>query len=296
MARIPGQPYVYLLLDPRKRGSAGIFYVGKGKNLRAADHEPEAIRELKALAANTDDEGKRVRLTRKLDTIASLRAAGQQVQIEILAGNDGLGLQAQDALLVESGLIAALRMTELGNRIAGHGVRLLSRHAFTVDRKSGHASLPDGRRAVIVPVKGVWGGVDVAGTLTGSAEAEKWHNAHRLWSKIAPWRVEQIQQDAATLNPVLLIALGRHPNSKHPNLVVGVWELQNAICTDEPKGGNPKRGGGVTKEGLGWIFERRDRPERRSTLAVRKALVDNILCDNGTPKERPQDRAYLGDW
>ena len=91
--------YVYTLADP---GSGKEFYVGKGTGNRVFSHITEAIEN----PVESD----------KLDKIRQIRAAGQDVEHEIIRH----GMSEEEAFEVESALIDFIGLPELTNRIGGY--------------------------------------------------------------------------------------------------------------------------------------------------------------------------------
>lgn len=93
--------YVYLLSDPR---TGEIFYVGKGVGNRVFAHAEDAL------------EGERE--SDKLDRIRAIRAAGDEVQHELVR----FGLNERTAFEVEAAAIELLGLSDLTNVVAGHHV------------------------------------------------------------------------------------------------------------------------------------------------------------------------------
>jgi hypothetical protein len=210
MSRKPGtdaaqEHYVYLLRDPRKKHWAtSIFYVGKGTKHRSVDHLKEALAELKALRADAPRDDK-PQLSEKIKRIAEIQATGRPVRIDVIAGHGHAGLTDDRARDIEAGLIAALRMTELGNKIAGRGIRLVPQSSFTRAAASERRALPTGVKAVVVPVSEVWGGTDYTGTLISAPEDAVWKNARQLWSPIAASVAADISERATSGTPAVLL-------------------------------------------------------------------------------------------
>ena len=94
--------YVYLYVDPR---DDAVFYVGKGKGIRALSH----------LSDRSE--------TEKARRIAELRKLGMEPSIEILR----YGLTQKEALHVEAAAIELLGIESLTNRVQGHSFELKRR-------------------------------------------------------------------------------------------------------------------------------------------------------------------------
>lgn len=290
-----GNSYVYLLRDPNISDPIqSIFYVGKGTGLRAGQHALEAERQLSELADTVDGTADQAEVDHKLARLRALLASNTQPQVDVLTPADGTGLATSTAFDIEAALIAVLRMTELGNKVRGHRIRLVPESVF--DRASTAKLVPVPARytAIAVPVDGLWGGRDYAGTLLSADASSQWENARQLWSSLKADRVTRIEALAKTDCPAVLIALAKHPRPERRNIVVGVFELVSAHQTERMKG-DYWRGEHYVKSHPGWEFTRREpREERSSTVALRKQLLGNILsAADGTPKTRPQDRHYL---
>lgn len=272
--------YVYLLRDPRVRDFLqSIFYVGKGTSLRAADHMREAR---SSLAADPSAE-----LSEKQSVLTELDSAGLKPKIEILAFCDGTGISECEAYAAEAALIELVRASKhLTNVVAGQRLRLLPGHAFATASAAVRADLPQDVDAVVVPVDGLWGGRDFAGTLLTASRDEVWENMRRTWSRFAPARVERIR-NASTGNPVVMIGLSRDPHGKHRNIVVGVEPLENV---HESSLASDRKGSDDVAPYNGWVATRRqDTPE---VVALRRKLIGNELWVNGSARGRPQDRNY----
>jgi hypothetical protein len=102
--------YVYLLKDPRNQK---VFYVGKGCDNRVFMHASDALNEF-----NESD---------KLDTIREIRKSGLNVIYFILRHSLTSGI----ALEIESAMIDFLGLSELKNKVKGHGS--LTKGLKTVD-------------------------------------------------------------------------------------------------------------------------------------------------------------------
>jgi len=283
--------YVYLLRDPRVEDPVrSVFYVGKGTGLRALDHAQEARQDLVALAEETQTSTERVALSAKLSRINEIEAAGHDVAVDVLASADGSGITDSAALDVEAALIALLRMTELGNKVKGHKIRLMTENAFSRMAEATLVDLPESTSAITVSVSGVWGGQDYAGTLLGTPDAEIWDNARQIWPSLTGAQ-DRIRALARTEAPAVLIALAKHPSRS--NIVVGVYELVDAVATERSIGGNTKPDGGVTKPQAGWEFHRCEADECASTTLLRSKILGNTLAIAGEPVRRTERPQYL---
>lgn len=292
--------YVYLLRDPRESDFLrSIFYVGKGTRNRALAHRKDALSKLgiEEDRSDVDDDSSNAKEAR----IRAIRDAGRKEEIEVLLESSLKPIAESTAFAVESALIEVLRLGQgdgLTNQARGHGLQLLPAAAFSVGDTAGEVELPDGVSAVIVPVNGIWGGSDYAGTLMMAADDEIWENCRRTWSRFGIDRVKTISNRAGTDNPVLLLGLAKDPSGDKKNIIVGVYPLKAVHESSDPedrKGGhwNNLRGGGTkwVEEYNGWVF---DRDEKEHELS--KDLLRQVLTVNGLPKGRPQDRAFAGSW
>lgn len=145
-------------------------------------------------------------------------------------------------------------------------------------------TLPEDSHAVAVPVTGLWGGRDYAGTLLAADDDELWENARQLWQAVAAPRAADIARLAATDRPAVLLALTPHPDPARRNVVVGVFELAAARRTDRP----------LPSGGPGWEFDRTPpEQERAATTALRERLLGHTLARaDGTRVRRTQNRSY----
>lgn len=173
--------YIYLLKDPRIDDPlTSIFYVGKGKGLRADQHRREALWG-HATIAEFDADAQSV--SRKDALLRELEAAGLEPTIELLVGPDGGGVSEDRAYAGEAALIEVLRAGgRLTNVRPGDTLRLTSGASAFRSHDVQRIELPDEFAAVVVPVNGIWGGRDVAGTMLAASDDEIWGNARRTWS------------------------------------------------------------------------------------------------------------------
>lgn len=285
----PGMSYVYLLCDPRKpHFPENVFYVGKGTGSRADAHRIAAI-----TSDVEENDPAKLALLREID------AAGVVPEIRVIANKDLSGISDDQAFDIEAALIAVLGLNTLVNQVSGHRLTLIPSELFNGEKRDA-AELPADVRAVYVPVSGLWGGVDYAGTILSAQDGEVWENARRTWSRFGSDRVDRIAAAAGTLLPVLLLALARDPAGSTRNVVVGVFELSRVHKSNDPR---DQKGGGTRTDGSpiplysGWVFERVHTDEESDwTSYTRRVLLGRELTWNGSPVERPQDRSYLGDW
>ncbi|NKR29279.1 hypothetical protein GS504_28385 [Rhodococcus hoagii] len=280
--------YVYLLCDPRAPSFPGnVFYVGKGTGARADAHRIDAI------TADVTENA-----PEKISVLRAIEAAGMTLEIRVIANKDLTGIRDDQAFDIEAALIAVLCLDHLTNKVNGHRLGLFPSEVFAGAKRES-ADLPDGVRAVHVPVNGVWGGADYAGTMLSAQDDAVWDNARRTWSPFAQWRSATISDSAGTPDPVLLLALAKDPAGHARNVVVGVFELSHVYQSADPN----DRKGGFRKDGTpvpeypGWVFERTSvNAETTLTAETRDALLGRQLTLDGAPVERRQDRSYLGNW
>jgi hypothetical protein len=282
--------YVYLLRDPRNDDRrTNIFYVGKGKNLRASQHELYAAR-LRLMAAPKSDE-----VRRKLAILDELADEGRAPEIDMVATSNFEGLKSDEAFLVEAALIATLEMTELGNEVLGHRIRLIPDSAYRVAALSKGVVLPGEPLFVGVPVSGIWGGANLLGNLLGGGDSEVWGNAEKNWSRIAPRRVDKIAAQANTDQPVILLALDSNPTDGKKCIVVGVFQLRSAQLSGLKKGGYADAKGHYVEEHDGWSFARVPNEHEAPIVAsLRAELLGHSPIDAiKGPIRKPQDRSYF---
>ena len=288
--------YVYMLRDPREADRLkSIFYVGKGTGNRALQHSADALSELTDALKATDDIDIQKLLSAKIQTLQAITAENHDVLIDILAYAGGQGFTSELAFSIEAALIAVLDMTELGNKVRGHAIRLMPDNVFVTANEAELKPLPAGAAIMAVPVKGLWGGRDYAKTILGANEQQIWDNARQLWTKVASSKVNKIERCAGTNDPVVLLALAERPGKSGQNIVVGVFELKTARETKTMKGGHLNADGQTVPLYLGWEFVRTDvSHEDPSTTAMRNDLLGNTLTDiDSLPIVRRQNFGYL---
>lgn len=294
--------YVYLLRDPREPDfHRSIFYVGKGTGTRALAHRADAL-----LTAGIKDESSDVDATvlrAKEDRLRDIHEAGLVEEIDVLIDPSGTAIGETSAFAVESALIEILgkgQIHSLTNRVRGHRLRLMPATALSMGHNAEEVELPADVAAVIVPVNGIWGGRDYAGTLIQASDDEIWENGRRTWSRFSLQKLRTISDRAGTDNPVLLLALAKDPTGEKKNIIVGVYPLSVARESSDPldrKGGYWTGGGGGggerkwVDEYNGWVLERDER-----ALEISATLLHKVLTVDGVPKGRPQDRSYAGNW
>lgn len=214
-----GGAYVYLLRDPDVADPIkSIIYVGKGTGFRGGQHTLDARRELERLKNEADDDATEADLRRKIAMLSDLIKRGQEARIDVLAYADGQTMSDRMAFGIEAALIEVLAMTELGNQVKGHAVRMMPESVFTKANKSRLVTLPAGATAISVSVKGLWGGRDYTGTLIAATEDQVWENARQLWVPMAACEAATVTSLAGTDDPAVLIALAKHPDPKKKNL------------------------------------------------------------------------------
>lgn len=288
--------YVYLLRDPDVADPIkSIIYVGKGTGFRGGQHTRDARRELERLKNEADDDATEADLGRKIAMLNDLGTRGQEARIDVLAYADGQTLTDRLAFGIEAALIEVLAMTELGNQVKGHAVRMMPESVFTKANRSKPVTLPAEATAISVSVKGLWGGRDYTGTLIASTEDQVWENARQLWVPMAAREAATVTSLAATDDPVVLIALAKHPDPEKKNLVVGVFELSEARETSRLKGGGEDRLGKPIKEYFGWEFLRTSTDaEKPATTLLRTTLMGNTLVTaDGQPVRRTENPYYV---
>lgn len=292
--------YVYLLRDPREPDfHRSIFYVGKGTGNRALAHRADALLAL-GIQDDSSDVGAKV-LRAKEDRLRDIHDAGLVEEVDVLIDPSVAPIAETTAFAVESALIEVLgqgQLYGLTNRVRGQRLRLMPGTALSTGHTAEAVELPPSVAAVIVPVNGIWGGRDYAGTLIQASDDEIWENSRRTWSRFSLERQRTISDRAGTDNPVLLLALAKDPNGEKQNVIVGVYPLtvarESADHTDRKGGywtGGDERKRRWVDEYNGWVLERDER-----ALAISAPLLHNVLTVDGTPKGRPQDRGYVGNW
>lgn len=292
--------YVYLLRDPREPDfHRSIFYVGKGTSSRALAHRADALSRMDILDDPSEDDAESIRA--KEDRLREIHDAGCVEAIDVLLGPSLTPIPESTAFAVESALIEVLRRgqsTGLTNRVRGHRLRLTPATALAIGTSAQEVSLPEGVAAVIVPVNGLRGGRDYAGTLSQATDDEIWENCRRAWSRFSAERLRVIRDRAGSDNPVLVLGLAENQTATKSNVIIGVYSLKAVHESHDPanrKGGYYRRDLGGrdrwVEEYAGWVLERDDTKPSLSSI-----LLHQTLTEGGTPKRRPQDRAYVGDW
>lgn len=297
---MPNKYYVYVLRDPRDSDYRhSIFYVGKGTGYRALDHREDALSRIGISEdlSDADPETQQAKEAR----LQEIHAAGHKEKIDILIDPSMHPIDQTTAFAVEAALIEVLgqgQLASLTNRVRGHSLRLVPGRSFSVGDSAAEVELPPDTLAVVVPVSGIWGGRDYAGTLIQASDDEIWENSRRTWSKFAPRRQQLIRNRADTDNPILLLALAADPSRRRANIIVGVYPLTSAReSTDEVdrKGGHWRKSRAGEDEWVehynGWVLERSDRD-----VEIAGQLLHNVLMVNGVELVRPQDRSYVGPW
>lgn len=297
---MPNKYYVYLLRDPRESDfHRSIFYVGKGTGTRALAHRVDALEALGIRDDSSDVDAKVLRA--KEERLRAIHDAGLVEEIDVLIDPSRAPIAESEAFAVESALIEVLgqgRLNGLTNQLRGQRLRLMPSTALSVGNTAEAVELPAGVAAVIVPVNGIWGGRDYAGTLIQASDDEIWENSRRTWSQFSIKRQRTISDRAGTSNPVLLLALAKDPTGERENVIVGAFPLtaahESADKADRKGGywaGADDEQRRWVDEYNGWVLERDERAHEISTN-----LLHNVLTVDGAPKRRPQDRGYVGSW
>lgn len=219
--------YVYLLRDPREADyHRSIFYIGKGTRVRALRHRTDALVALGIQDDPSEVDGEVQRA--KDNRLREIHDAGLEEVIDVLVGPAMEPIAETTAFAVESALIEVLghgQLNGLTNRVRGHKMRLMPARSLSVGSQAKEVELPSDIAAVIVPINGIWGGRDYAGTLLQTSDKEVWENSRRTWSRVSAARQRTIIDRAGTDNPVLLLALAADPSGTNANIIVGVYPI-----------------------------------------------------------------------
>lgn len=213
--------YVYLLVDPAKKGVESIFYVGKGNKRRAESH----------LKENPKIEGE------KHKKIQEIENRGQNVKIEILRHN----LTEDEAIEVESSTIDLIGKENLTNKQYGHYKKIKGRCPYSQNIIIGAKELTDMD----------WRSLEKQGTmLVNLAQsysldltAQELYDATRGWWKMADPRHKNIKYVLAIYNSIIqevyepvgwfkagsTFMLNRRPEAKHKER----WEFVGHLATDK---------------------------------------------------------------
>jgi|GEM_PF-3409354 len=294
-----GNFYVYLLRDPREADYLrSIFYVGKGTGTRPVAHRADALGSIEEWEDTSAADVESIRA--KNERLRAIHEAGLVEEIDVLVGQPGPATSETTAFAVESALIEVLghgQRKGLTNRVRGHGLRLQPATAFSVGTTAEEVGLPKGVAAVVVPVNGVWGGTDYAGTVLQASEDEIWENSRRTWTRFAADRQATIRARAGSDNPVLLLALAKDPGGHVANIVVGVFALASAEESTDPE---DRKGGYwlTSDDGKRWVDEYPGWTMSRDAEAPELApsLLHKVLTVDGIPLRRHQQHRYVGAW
>lgn len=211
--------YVYLLMDPAKKGIESIFYVGKGKNRRAENH----------LKENPKKEGN------KHKKIKEIERRGQQVKIEILRHH----LTEDEALEVESSTIDLIGIENLTNVQHGHYKKKKGRSCYSDTILTGTEEITDTawkeleKQGALV--------LNLAKSYSWNLTAQELYDAARGWWKIAEQNRKTIKYVLAVHNGIVQeiyepvgwfkagsTMLNKTPNDRQKDL----WEFVGHIATD----------------------------------------------------------------
>lgn len=283
--------YVYLLRDPR---DGQVFYVGKGTGARADDHRRRLAR-AKTEMADAQERGDHGAKLRKL---AELERVGREPDIDVILDRGSEAIVETRALDIEAALIAVFRLDYLTNEVKGHDLKVVPARVFDRARAAKPKELGKRVRAVVVPVDGTWGGADFIGSLLTANDEDVWENARHTWAP-RPKAGTAARLNAGSVNPVVLIALGKDPRGVRANIVHGVFELVDARPSTDPndlKGGYTAKDGHYVEEYQGWCFERTTEKQAAAVVTLRKRLIGNTLIIGGAEYRRPQAPSHVGAW
>lgn len=211
--------YVYLLMDPARKGIDGIFYVGKGKNRRAEDH----------LKGNPKKEGE------KHKKIQEIERRGQKVKIEILRHH----LTEDEALEVESSTIDLIGIENLTNIQYGHYKNKKGRNCYSKTILTGTEEVTDAAWKELEKQGALL--LNLAESYSWNLTAQELYDAARGWWNIAEQNRKNIKYVLAVHNGVVqeiyepvgwfkagLTMLNKTPNARRKDF----WEFVGHIATD----------------------------------------------------------------
>lgn len=259
--------YVYRLVDrhaPAAPGQ-GVFYIGKGRGQRFADHfvearAAEAVREELRSDLERLPDTDEAATTAKIDRINELLARPGSIRVDIVSRD----LSEQAALAIEAAAIDIIGIDHLTNRVRGHHSQCQPLRALEISEKAQNVALTDD--AIVVPVGGVWAPGDRIEGLSTLDEQAVWENACQRWPMSAKTR-KGIEDRSEAGDPVLLVAVHRKyltaersSPSVLAGIVMGEWYVRGAeSCGDGH-----------------WRFVRHELPP------VRKYFHSRLLTDDGT--------------
>lgn len=157
--------YVYLLADP---ADSRVFYVGKGVGGRCFSHLEEARK------TTRDSKGD----YEKLAQIRQIEERGDQVRIEILRH----GLTDAESFQVEAASIDLLGLSDLSNRVKGHGANELGRMGVNdLNARYGATPVEIAPEHKVMLIRVTW-------KYSKAMSGDDLYEATRAWWKVNPKR------------------------------------------------------------------------------------------------------------
>jgi hypothetical protein len=232
--------YVYRLVDRHAPVGPGqsVFYIGKGRGQRFADHFDEArcaaavrdrLQAERDLASGPEDAATKS----KIDVINDLLARPGSIRVDII----GRDLTEQTALAIETAAIDVIGIEHLTNLVRGHHSQCQPLRALQISEEAQDVPLTD--PAIVVVVSGVWAPGDCIEGLSALDEQAVWENARQRW-RLSPAVRRVIDRRAAAGEPVRLLAVHARrlsgPGSSASVLggvVMGEWYIHGTEPCDE---------------------------------------------------------------
>ena len=202
-----GPYFVYALVDPRDKQ---IFYIGKGKGVRPAEHGVEAM--LVADKARSTQSAKQAKIN-------SIRAVDQEPEIEIMRH----GLREDEALSVEAALIDCLGLDNLTNAVQGHRAERGRSPLKELKHEYGATDIDQDAPPALVIILGSWveepdDPVRKAAGYKPEATYQQIVDATRAWWKIDPKRVKARGIE---------IAVATHKGVSRAVMEIGEWQQRS---------------------------------------------------------------------
>lgn len=291
-----GAYFVYILRDPRiKDRRKSILYVGKGTGTRPADHVAEARRDLLQALDVVEGTEERADINFKLDRLRKILQAEKLPIVELILHRNGEPMDNDSAFLVEAGIIAALGMTEFGNKVKGHDLALVPENVFNRALSVVRKEIDPEYGGFVIPLTPNEGDkVRFAGHLSAAPDDYIWGRTTGDWTPVGAKPLRRLENMMDGDHPPIILSVSSHPFGVTQGIIIAVNQLTRAYESAR-KIQNFRKDGTAKKPYFAWRLERASlQDEHRSTTALRNELLGHALVDNGDELRPSQSFTYFG--